>query len=119
MSTTFAPTRHAEPRWWENVAHLARRYPLGLGGAIIMTIFVFAALFAGWVAPFDPFSTNPRLSLAPPGQGHPLGADMMGRDILSRLIHGARISLAVAIGATALGSGFGALLGLASGYIGG
>ncbi len=119
MSNAFVPTRFAQPHWWQNVAYLARRYPLGVGGAVIMTLFVFAALFAGWVAPFDPFTTNPRLSLAPPGGAHPLGADMMGRDILSRLIHGARISLAVAIGATTLGSGFGALLGLTSGYIGG
>ena len=119
MSSTFVPTQFAKPRWWQNLGYLARRYPLGVGGAVIMILFVFAALFAGWVAPFDPFSTNARMSLAPPGGAHPLGADMMGRDILSRLIHGARISLAVAIGATALGSGFGALLGLASGYIGG
>jgi peptide/nickel transport system permease protein len=48
-----------------------------------------------------------------------MGADMMGRDMFSRMIHGARISLAVAIGATAMGSGFGAALGLASGYLGG
>ena len=48
-----------------------------------------------------------------------MGADMMGRDVFSRMIHGARISLAVALGATFLGSGFGAALGLASGYVGG
>ncbi|MGA3397612.1 MAG: ABC transporter permease [Acetobacteraceae bacterium] len=119
MSTTFSQPPRSIPRWWHEAAYLARRYPLGVGGAVIMLLFVFAALFAGWVAPFDPFTTNPRLSLAPPSGAHPLGADMMGRDILSRLIHGARISLAVALGATALGSGFGTLLGLASGYVGG
>ncbi len=48
-----------------------------------------------------------------------MGADMMGRDMLSRMIHGARISLAVALGATCIGSGLGAMLGLASGYLGG
>ena len=119
MSSMVASPRSDTPRWRHEIGYLARRYPLGLGGAVIMTLFVFAAIFAGWVAPFDPFTTNPRLSLAPPGGAHPLGADMMGRDILSRLIHGARISLAVALGATAMGSGLGALLGLASGYVGG
>jgi peptide/nickel transport system permease protein len=102
-----------------DVVYLSRRYPLGVAGGIIMTVFVFAALFAGTVAPLDPFTTNPRASLAPPGTTYLMGADMMGRDVLSRLIHGARISLAVSLGATLLGSGCGAALGLASGYVGG
>ena len=102
-----------------DVVYLVRRYPLGVAGAIIMTIFVLAAIFAGTVAPLDPFTTNPKASLAKPSGTYLMGADMMGRDVLSRMIHGARISLAVSIGATLLGSGFGAALGLASGYIGG
>jgi peptide/nickel transport system permease protein len=122
MSVTAAPhpaPRPAAARFVGELLYLARRYPLGVAGALIMVVFVFAALFAGWVAPLDPFSTNARASLAPPGGRFLLGADMMGRDVLSRLIHGARISLAVALGATFLGSGLGAALGLASGYIGG
>jgi peptide/nickel transport system permease protein len=99
--------------------YYARRYPLGVIGGFIMSIFVLTALFAGVIAPFDPLTTNARTSLAPPGGTFLIGADMMGRDVLSRIIHGARISLAVAIGATTIGSGLGALLGLASGYIGG
>jgi peptide/nickel transport system permease protein len=99
--------------------YLARRYPLGLAGGLILCIFVFMAIFAGVIAPLDPLSTNARASLAAPGGSYVLGADMMGRDVLSRLIHGARISLAVALGATCIGSGLGALLGLASGYVGG
>src|SRR3954462_5827408 len=93
---------------WNDVAYLSRRYPLGVAGAFIMVVFVFAAIFAGSVAPLDPFTTNPRASLAPPGGTYLMGADMMGRDVLSRMIHGARISLAVSIGATFVGSGLGA-----------
>ncbi len=122
MSTTTAPSPPgtvAATGFWTDAAYLARRYPLGVGGAIIMTLFVLAAVFAGWVAPLDPFTTNPRDSLAKPSGAHLMGADMMGRDVFSRMIHGARISLAVSIGATLIGSGFGAALGLASGYIGG
>jgi peptide/nickel transport system permease protein len=118
MSSTVAK-QDAAPSFGNELLYVLRRYPLGVGGAIIMTVFVLAALFAGVVAPLDPFSTNARASLAPPGGTYLLGADMMGRDVLSRIIHGARISLAVALGATFLGSGFGATLGLASGYIGG
>lgn len=119
MSISVAPAARPEPRWWNTAFYLARQYPLGLIGGIIMAVFVFAAVFAPVISPIDPFSTNARESLAPPGGAHLLGADMMGRDLLSRLIHGARISLAVALGATALGSGLGTLVGLASGYIGG
>jgi peptide/nickel transport system permease protein len=118
MSVSIAKPA-AGPGWFSDVLYLLRRYPLGVIGAIIMATFVLAAIFAGVVAPLDPFSTNAKASLAPPGAQFLLGADMMGRDVLSRMIHGARISLAVALGATALGSGFGAALGLASGYVGG
>jgi peptide/nickel transport system permease protein len=99
--------------------YYARRYPLGVAGAFILIVFVLTAIFASVVAPFDPLSTNARASLAPPSHTYLIGADMMGRDMLSRMIHGARISLAVALGATCIGSGLGAMLGLASGYLGG
>ena len=116
ITTATGPQTHG---FLSNAWYHARRYPLGVAGAIIMIVFVLAAIFATWVAPLDPFSTNARASLAPPGGTYLLGADMMGRDVLSRLIHGARVSLAVAIGATLIGSGFGAAIGLACGYIGG
>ncbi len=107
------------PGLLSDIFYLMRRYPLGVAGAIIMSGFVFAAVFATWVAPLDPFTTNARASLAKPGGVYLMGADMMGRDVLSRLIHGARISLAVALGATLIGSGLGAAIGLACGYLGG
>src|SRR5262249_11964432 len=78
----------------------ARRYPLGAIGAVIMLAFVATAAFADVIANFDPMTTNARESLAPPGGIHPLGADFMGRDVLARIIYGARISLAVGVGAT-------------------
>jgi peptide/nickel transport system permease protein len=98
---------------------LARRYPLGAFGAVIMAVFIVTALLAGWISPYDPTTTSARASLAAPGAAHWLGADFMGRDILSRIIGGAQISLAVGIGATALGMCVGIPIGLASGYFGG
>src|SRR5262249_57086673 len=68
---------------------------------------------------YAPTTTNSAISLLPPGHGHPLGADAMGRDIYSRIVYGARISLAVGLGSTFLGSVLGVVLGLTSGYIGG
>jgi peptide/nickel transport system permease protein len=97
----------------------ARRYPLGAIGALIMISFLACAVFADALTSFDPFSTNPRASLARPGGLHVLGADFMGRDVWSRIVYGARISLAVGLGATALGCLIGMVIGLMSGFFGG
>ncbi len=96
---------------------LARSYPLGAVGLFLFLMLLLCGIFADVIAPMDPVSTNPRTSLAAPGAIHMLGADMMGRDMLSRIIHGARISLAVGIGSTILGCFFGVIIGLASGYL--
>ncbi len=96
-----------------------RRYPLGAIGALIMLAFVVLAIFAPWFTSYDPTLTNPRTSLAKPGGVHMLGADFMGRDLWSRIVYGARISLMVGIGSTVLGCFFGVIIGLLSGYFGG
>lgn len=99
--------------------HFMRRYPLGAIGGLIMLLFIATAIFANQITSYDPTSTNPRVSLAPPGEQHTLGADFMGRDVFSRIVYGSRISLAVAIGATALGCLIGVTIGLLSGFFGG
>src|SRR5579884_1822657 len=91
---------------WSRLRYHAAAHPLGLAGAVFITAY-------------DPVATNAAISLLSPDQAHPLGTDAMGRDIYSRIVYGARISLAVGLGSTALGSVFGVILGLASGYIGG
>lgn len=101
------------------MAFLARRYPLGAVGAIIVLTFVLTAVFANFIAPFDPTSTDAKASLARPGGTFWLGADFMGRDMFSRIVFGARISLAVGLGATLLGGVLGVSIGLMSGYLGG
>lgn len=105
--------------WWSQALFFARRYPLGAVGAVIVLLFLFTAAFAGWIAPMDPTATNSKFSLAKPGGAYLLGADFMGRDVYSRIVHGARISLAVGAGAMGLGGIIGIFVGLASGYIGG
>jgi peptide/nickel transport system permease protein len=101
------------------VLFFVRRYPLGAIGALIMVAFVATALFADALTTYDPTATNARASLAAPGDRHVLGADFMGRDMLSRIIYGARISLAVGVGATVLGCLIGVTIGLLSGFFGG
>ncbi|TAJ87794.1 MAG: ABC transporter permease [Reyranella sp.] len=105
--------------FWGQAGFLARRYPLGAVGAVLVLLFVLTALFANVIAPHDPLSTNSRASLATPGGVYWLGADFMGRDMFSRIVYGARISLAVAVGATLLGGILGVAIGLMSGFIGG
>lgn len=101
------------------IGRLILSQPLGASGAVIMLVFVFAAIFAEFITLYDPLTTNSTISLAPPDASHWFGADFMGRDIFSRIVHGARISLAVGVGSTALGCVFGIALGLSSGYLGG
>lgn len=105
--------------WTGGIFFFVRRYPLGAVGAVLMAVFLATALFADQISPFDPFTTNARISLAPPGGEHVLGADFMGRDVFARIVYGARISLAVGVGATAMGCIIGVLIGLMSGFFGG
>ena len=104
---------------WRKLAFLAQRYALGTAGLIIMAMFVLMALFADVISRFDPLSVDSLHRLAAPNAQHWMGTDSFGRDVWSRIIHGARISLAVGIGSTALGSSIGVMVGLASGYLSG
>lgn len=100
-------------------ASLVRRYPLGTAGAALMALFVFAAIFAELITVHSPLATDAAHSLAPPSATYWMGADNFGRDVYSRIVFGARISLAVGIGSTLLGCLFGVALGLLSGYLAG
>ena len=102
---------------WGALRFFIRRYPLGAIGAVIMSIFVLAAVFAPFITAYDPLSTNAAVSLAKPSAAHWLGCDFMGRDVYSRIVYGARISLAVSVGSMLLGSSVGVAIGLLSGYL--
>ena len=102
---------------WSHFTYLVRRFPLGAIGAVIVLVLLFAAIFADIIAPYDPLQTAAESSLSTPGGEHLLGADVMGRDVYSRIIHGSRISLAVGIASTLIGGGLGVLIGLLSGYL--
>ena len=105
--------------WGSALVFFVRRYPLGAIGALIMLLFVATAIFADALTTYDPTATDARSALARPGGAHLLGADFMGRDVFSRIVHGSRISLAVGLGATALGCLIGVTVGLMSGFLGG
>src|SRR5262245_7525338 len=89
-----------------------------VGAAILVGASVMAAL-APWLAPHDPFDQHVADALAGPSSRHLLGTDDLGRDVLSRLMYGARVSLGVGFASALCGLLVGAVLGLASGYYGG
>jgi peptide/nickel transport system permease protein len=91
---------------------------LKLGLAIILTIAT-VSVAAGFLSPYDPLRQDHEAILQPPSLAHPLGTDTLGRDILTRLAYGGRLSLAIAVGATALMVLIGVPLGAAAGYFGG
>lgn len=101
------------------------RSPKALFAVFIMLAVLACAVFSPWLAPYDPGLQNLAARLAPPlsttadDTFHLLGTDHLGRDILSRLIYGARVSLVVGIGASLVAGTFGVLMGLVSGYFGG
>jgi peptide/nickel transport system permease protein len=93
--------------------------PTTLIGALICLAIALAAIFAPWLAPFDPAEQNIIDRLASPGGDYLLGTDQFGRDVLSRLLWGARISLVVSLGAISAAAVVGGTIGMVSGYIGG
>ncbi len=102
---------------WRRLAFLAQRHVLGTIGLFIMVMFVWVAASADIICRFDPLSVDSAHRLVAPDARHWMGTDSFGRDVWSRIVHGARISLAVGIGSTALGSSIGVMIGLASGYL--
>jgi len=110
----FAPTG-----LWTLFVRLFREKPLGFVGAVIVLIMVIMAAFAPWIAPYhyeEPHFSN---SLEGSSFRFILGTDFLGRDLFSRLVYGARISITVAVGAVLLGSFLSGFIGITSGYLGG
>jgi peptide/nickel transport system permease protein len=111
--------RPARPGVATTLARFCRKKPLGAVGGVIMLVIVFTAVFADQLQTHDPIATDASQSLAAPSREHWLGSDHLGRDIYSRIVHGARVSLVVGLASTLLGSALGGVIGLLSGYVGG
>src|SRR5437763_12482471 len=127
MATLVAPSRLG--RWWDaDLAYGFRRSPVAVASALVLLICLVAALFAPWIAPHNPFdlaTLNLTDALTPPrgmagaNPDYLLGTDDQGRDVLSAIMFGTRISLLVGVAAVALSVAMGVSLGLVSGYAGG
>ena len=121
MSGTTVPLtlgRRHESRA-STVGAFARRNPRMIIGGVLVAAWVFVAAFAPLIAPYDPIKVIPSDALIPPGASHWLGTDDLGRDVLSRVMWGSRVSLSVGLISVSIGLLLGVTIGLAAGYLGG
>jgi peptide/nickel transport system permease protein len=118
--------RHAQPVWpaqhrrhaleWATALRRLTHDRVGMIGVALVTVVIAIAIAGPWLAPFDPTTMDVSMALAPPGPRYLLGTDDLGRDLLSRVLHGARVSVPVALACVSLASLLGSTLGLLCGY---
>lgn len=113
------PASPAGPRVWRGLVKRLVRHRSALVGLIGTAILVVLALLAPLIAPYDPLEQSLRAALTPPGPQYLMGTDEFGRDILSRILYGARISLQVGVLVVLIAGTAGVILGLLAGYFGG
>ena len=104
---------------WRGAWNTTVRYPASAGALLIVVLIILVGVTAPVISPKDPLYPDPRNAVSGPSWNAPLGTDFLGRDVLSRIIHGTRVSLFVAFVSTLLGTTAGAVWGLASGFLGG
>lgn len=100
-------------------AYVLKKSPTAIAGIAIILVVAICAIFAPWISPYGPTDTDLYSRMQPPNTKHLLGTDSFGRDLLSRIIWGSRVSLLVGIISVAVGMGLGVALGLLAGYYGG
>jgi peptide/nickel transport system permease protein len=121
MSTTVLPsplvaTKSISPTW-RRFREAFRRHPTAIIGAVILILMVAIAIFAPWLGTIDPQAVSPSKRLRPPSAQFWFGTDMLGRDVYSRVVYGARVSLIVGLAVAALSTLLGLAIGLVTGYI--
>jgi len=99
--------------------YIIKRSPLAVLGILLILMIVVPAIFAPWIAPYDPQKIDFSRAFQPPSLRHLCGTDDLGRDIFSRIVYGARVSLKVAFVVVSIAATAGTILGLVSGYFGG
>jgi peptide/nickel transport system permease protein len=109
-------TKSVSPTW-RRFRDAFRRHPMAIVGGGILIMMIIIAVFAPWLATADPESVSPVRRLKPPSSTYWFGTDMLGRDVYSRVVYGARISLFVGLAVAALSTLLGIVIGLVTGYV--
>ena len=103
---------------WDNIVNTFKHNPLATAGAVIIVVIILAAVLAPWICPYDPYAQNLQKALAKPSGEHLLGTDCFGRDLFTRIIYGARISLVIGLIPSVIALVIGTVLGLMAGFLG-
>jgi peptide/nickel transport system permease protein len=106
-------------KWLQSWTAIMKAKPLGALGGFLILLLVLTAIFARALAPYDPIQIKSADRLQPPSLAYPLGTDDFGRDILSRIIYGARISMLIGLGAVGISTFLATAIGVVSGFYGG
>src|SRR5579884_3890598 len=127
--TLIAPTPTGTPillsdlpsrkRFGRRIRDFVLRQPIGTIGIVIVVLFGFAGIFADWLAPYNPTSNDFAAMTEPPSWAHWLGTDQLGRDLLSRILFGARTAFVVGLSSALIGGITGLIVGVSSAYFGG
>jgi peptide/nickel transport system permease protein len=119
-AAVFADDAYVAPRGiWNVTTRFLRRQPVGMIGIVLVAIFGFAGLTADWIAPYNPTANDFSAMTEAPSWAHWLGTDQLGRDILSRILFGARTAYVVGLTSAIVGGFSGLVLGVGSAYFGG
>jgi peptide/nickel transport system permease protein len=112
----LSPARSVSPTW-QRFTDALRRHPTAIGGGVVLVLMIVIALAAPWLGTGDPFTVSPIRRLRPPGAQFWFGTDMLGRDVYSRVIYGARVSLTVGLAVALFATVIGLAIGLVTGYL--
>jgi peptide/nickel transport system permease protein len=117
MSTLALPAARSASPTWLRLRNALRRHPTAIVGAAVLGFMILVAVFAPWLGTVDPQAVTPIRRLKPPSAEFWFGSDMLGRDVYSRVVYGARVSLAVGIAVALFSTFVGLAIGLVTGYI--
>jgi peptide/nickel transport system permease protein len=102
---------------WRQIGGTLRRHPTAIAGGVVLAVVVLVALFAPWLGTVDPLAVVPTRRLKPPSAQFWFGTDMLGRDVYSRVIYGARVSVTVGLAVALVGTSVGLAIGLVTGFV--
>jgi peptide/nickel transport system permease protein len=117
MATLAIATPKPVSPTWRNFREALRRHPTAIAGAVVLIVMVMVALLAPWLGTVDPQAVAPVNRLKPPSADFWFGSDMMGRDVYSRVLYGARVSLAIGIAVALASTLVGLAIGLVTGFV--
>ncbi|HKO67238.1 MAG TPA: ABC transporter permease, partial [Burkholderiaceae bacterium] len=117
MAAVALPAQRSASPTWRRLKEALRRHPTAIAGALVLILMILIALLAPWLGTVDPQAVSPIKRLKPPSDQYWFGTDMLGRDVYSRVVFGARVSLAVGLAVAFFSTLVGLAIGLVTGYV--